>query len=61
MREIETCNEIEDYVSNYLGDSQQAKDFAHQFYINRESQVKQLLKFNFLECLATNPTISILD
>lgn len=39
MREIESCNEIEDYVINYLGDTKQAKDFAHQFYINRESQV----------------------
>jgi hypothetical protein len=41
LREIESCNEIEDYVINYLGDSKQAKDFAHQFYINRESQVSQ--------------------
>ena len=43
LREIETCNEIEDYVINYLGDSQQAKDFAHQFFINRESQVRKQL------------------
>ena len=39
LREIESCAEIEDYVINYLGDTQQAKDFAQQFYINRESQV----------------------
>ena len=36
LREIETCSEIEDYVINYLGDSRQAKEFAHQFFINRE-------------------------
>lgn len=39
LREIETCSEIEDYVINYLGDTKQAKDFAHHFFINRESQV----------------------
>ena len=43
LREIESCNEIEEYVVNYLGESQHAKDFAHQFYINRESQVSNLL------------------
>lgn len=39
LREIETCAEIEDYVINYLGESKQAKEFAQQFYINRQSQV----------------------
>lgn len=39
LREIETCAEIEDYVINYLGESKQAKDFAQQFFVNRESQV----------------------
>jgi PERQ amino acid-rich with GYF domain-containing protein len=39
LREIETCAEIEDYVINYLGDSKQAKEFAQQFFSNRESQV----------------------
>lgn len=39
LREIESCAEIEDYVINYLGESKQAKDFAQQFFINRESQV----------------------
>ncbi|RNA41210.1 PERQ amino acid-rich with GYF domain-containing 2 isoform X1, partial [Brachionus plicatilis] len=41
LREIETCAEIEDYVINYLGESKQAKDFAQQFFINRESQLSQ--------------------
>jgi hypothetical protein len=40
LREIETCAEIEEYAVNYLGDSKQAKEFAQQFYINRESQVR---------------------
>ena len=39
LREIESCNDIENYVIDYLGESQHAKDFAHQFYINRETQV----------------------
>ncbi len=42
LREIETCAEIEDYVYNYLGESKQAKEFAQQFFINRESQVRKL-------------------
>jgi PERQ amino acid-rich with GYF domain-containing protein len=46
LREIETCAEIEDYVINYLGDSQQAKDFAQQFFINRESQISQQSNHN---------------
>ncbi|CAF0919238.1 unnamed protein product [Brachionus calyciflorus] len=41
LREIETCAEIEDYVINYLGESKQAKDFAQQFFVNRESQLSQ--------------------
>lgn len=46
LREIETCAEIEDYVINYLGDTQQAKDFAQQFFINRESQISQQSNHN---------------
>jgi hypothetical protein len=48
LREIESCAEIEDYVINYLGDTQQAKDFAQQFFINRESQVSSKIKFVLL-------------
>jgi PERQ amino acid-rich with GYF domain-containing protein len=48
LREIESCAEIEDYVINYLGDTQQAKDFAQQFFINRESQVSSKMKFVLL-------------
>ena len=44
LREIETCDEIEDYVVNSLGDSKLAKSFAQQFYLNRESQVKHTKK-----------------
>jgi len=41
LKEIESCAEIEDYASSYLGESKQAKEFAQQFYLNRESQLKQ--------------------
>ena len=39
LSEIQTCDEIEEYVCNYLGDSHQAKEFAQHFYLNRENQV----------------------
>ena len=41
LKEIESCAEIEDYASSYLGESKQAKEFAQQFFLNRESQLKQ--------------------